>query len=117
MSPAWPGVVVPAAGPPASHRSRPARRSQVVSYHLSHAPAPYAPPPPALRVVRRTRRHAVLVTYSSRYIWISSKKYDTASGPMRRPRRPRYGTPTTAPISVTNGWMCAHLRDTIGRIT
>ena len=29
------------------------------------------------------------VTYSSRYMEISSKKYDTASGPMSRPSSPR----------------------------
>src|SRR2546427_5562053 len=45
MSPAWRGVVARAAGPPPSRRTRPARRSQVASYHLSNAAAPYVPPP------------------------------------------------------------------------
>src|SRR3989442_13136775 len=45
MSPAWRGVVARAAGPQPSRRTQPARRSQVASYHLSNAAAPYVPPP------------------------------------------------------------------------
>src|SRR5216117_3597356 len=48
---------------------------------------------------------------------ISSKKYDSASGPMSSPRMPKYGTPASAPSRVTSGWMCAQRRNTIGRIT
>ena len=66
---------------------------------------------------QRRAREDPHVTYSSRYIAISSNAYDTASGPMRRPSIPRYGTPTSAPTRVTNGWICPHRRDTIGRIT
>src|SRR5258708_24159035 len=40
------------------------------------------PLPPHSDLVRRTRRHAVPVTYSSRYIWIGSQKYTTRPVPL-----------------------------------
>ena len=55
--------------------------------------------------------------YSARYIRISSKKYEIASGPISRPSRPNQLMPANAPITVMNGWIRAQRRNTNGRIT